>query len=187
MYRSSLKKSISDFISHSLARIESVKPVPPIDPLKSANIDESQNAPKLTPPSASITTNYKSQSLVDSHITEESYDENDLSKEQRCSRRMESAKAVQLIKWRDLPEKEDYYVLTPNRYLAEMPEQVGELCPRSPEGFNFTSGRHSVESLREESLSMQEETSLPDTSTSTARDLQLSAVLTSDMIAFTSF
>ena len=183
-YRSSLKKSISDFISNSMARIESVRATPSTDsPLVLASVaDSQQNTHTLSPPSVPIVTDHKSQSMVDTRVVGGSKDEEDLQIEERRSRRVESAKAVQLIKWRDLPGREDYYISAPNRYVLESPDQVGEFGHES-------SDQHPMMNQQSvgESPSMQEEISLPDSSSSTTRDHQLSAVLKSNMIAFTSF
>lgn len=190
MIRLSLKKSLSELISHSMARIESMKlssPLPPPNPSTSATaLDSPQNVDHSPPPPIPLLTDYKTQDLSGSCRAENNIDEYSPPREQGHSRRTDSTKAVQLIKWRDLPGKEDYYSSTSNHFLTRTLEHSGEPDDRGGDGVNFVTDQCLTASQHTESSSMQEDTS-PPSSTSTTRDRQMSAALRSDMIAFTSF
>ncbi|KAL5964811.1 Docking protein 3 [Taenia solium] len=186
----SLKKSLSELISHSMARIESIKlsPPPPLpNPSTSATtLDSPQNGGHPSPPPIPLLTDYKTQDLSGSRKTENNIDERSVLREQGHSRRTDSTKAVQLIKWRDLPGKEDYYSSTSNHFLTRTSEHSGEADNHESNCANLLADQCLTASQQTESPSMQEDISLPS-STSTTRDRQMSAALRSDMIAFTSF
>ncbi|KAH9283116.1 hypothetical protein ECG_04325 [Echinococcus granulosus] len=173
----SLKKSLSELISHSMARIESMKlspPPPPSNPSKSATIPDSpQNADHPSPPPpVPLLSDCKSQGLGGTHKAEASSDEHSLLREQGHSRRTDSAKAVQLIKWRDLSGKEDYYSSISNQFLSRTPEHSGESDYRGSDDVNFVADQCLADYPPTESPSIQEDTSLPS-STSTTRDRQI--------------
>ncbi|CDS42434.1 docking protein 3 [Echinococcus multilocularis] len=171
----SLKKSLSELISHSMARIESMRlspPPPPSNPSKSATIPDSpQNADHPSPP-VPLLSDCKPQGLCGTHKAEASSGEHPLLREQGHSRRTDSAKAVQLIKWRDLPGKEDYYSSTSNQFLSRTPEHSGESDYRGSDDVNFVANQCLEDYPPTESPSIQEDTSLPS-STSTTRDRQI--------------
>ncbi|VDN99221.1 unnamed protein product [Rodentolepis nana] len=183
---SSLKKSISEFIAHSMARMESLKPPPP-PPLLHNSTDHKdtsnspQNGDRFPLPPEPRLEDLRTQSLTETHNLggNNGYDSG-LQGEQRQSRRAESAKAVQLIKWRDLPGKEDYYGATNNRLMLGTPNSNSVSDNRGSDLVQ------SADDQPTESPSMREENSLKS-STSTTREHQLTAALKSDMIAFTSF
>ncbi|KAM3171352.1 hypothetical protein ACTXT7_016781, partial [Hymenolepis weldensis] len=186
---SSLKKSISEFIAHSMARMESLKPPPPPPPIptnQTSDANSPQSGDRFPPPPVPLMGDLRAQSLTETHkVGENNGEEPSFPKEERHSRRAESAKAVQLIKWRDLPGKEDYYGATNNRLMLGRLDRNSESERRGSDLVQWTGDQQFTESQHTESSSMQEENSL-QSSTSTARERQLSAALKSDMIAFTS-
>nr|CUU97891.1 hypothetical transcript [Hymenolepis microstoma] len=182
---SSLKKSISEFIAHSMARMESLKPPPPPPLHVSADqkgaANSPQNGDRFPSPPVPLMQDLRTQSLTETHnLGGNKGDEPGFPREQRQSRRAESAKAVQLIKWRDLPGKEDYYGATNNRLMLGTPNSNSVSDNRGSDHVQSAGDQHT------ESPSMEEENSLKS-STSTTREHQLTAALKSDMIAFTSF
>ncbi|VDL56551.1 unnamed protein product, partial [Hymenolepis diminuta] len=187
---SSLKKSISEFIAHSMARMESLKPPPPPPPIptnQASAADSPQSGDRFPPPPVPLMEDLRTQSLTETHEPSGNNEEEPgFPREERHSRRAESAKAVQLIKWRDLPGKEDYYGATNNRLMLGRLDRNSESENRGSDLVQWAGDQQFTESQHTESSSMQEENSL-QSSTSTARERQLSAALKSDMIAFTSF
>ncbi|KAL5111053.1 Docking protein 3 [Taenia crassiceps] len=186
----SLKKSLSELISHSMARIESIKlsPLPPPSnpSISTSTPDFPQNVDQPSPPPIPLLTDHRTQDSSGSRKAENNIDERSPLREQGHSRRTDSTKAVQLIKWRDLPGKEDYYISTSNHFLTRTLEHRGEPDDRGSDGVNIVTDQCLTAPQHTESPSMQEDTSLPS-STSTTRDRQMSAALRSDMVAFTSF
>ncbi|VDD81288.1 unnamed protein product [Mesocestoides corti] len=179
-----LRKSLSEFFSHGATRGEVVKsPLPPSPTLLKCVSSTTYTADCLPHSPNVLLNDRKSHSLVDTQKVQGNDNERICLSEQKHARRTESAKAVQLIKWRDLSEKEDYCSSASKRVLMESPEHGGESDYR---GSDLVVEQQLSTTQGTESPSMQEEASLPSSS-STARNRQLEAALRHDMIAFTAF
>lgn len=154
-------------------------PPPPISSNQQSVADSPQSGDRFLPSPKPIIGDLRTHSLIETHKLEErNGDEPIFLREQ--SRRTESAKAVQLITWRDLPGKEDYYGATNNRLMLGTSDHNSESHKSGSELVNSAGDPYA------ESLSMQEENSLPS-SGSTTRERQLTAALKSNVVAFTSF